>query len=193
MKKKNLLTILVAVALVAALAVGATLAYFTDKDSASNTFTMGKVAIDLQESDNGETWVEDGLEYTGVMPGNTETKIAKVTVADDSSNCYLQIQAVITSADLSAEDLASITDQVVAAIGSDWTVVQAGNTLTCTYNTELAANDAVTLFSSIEFPTTFGNSFAGKSFGIELNAYAIQAANMTLDTAAWDYTTFEAA
>lgn len=194
MKKKNLLTIVVAIALVAVLAVGATLAYFTDKDTAGNTFTMGKVAMNLQESNDGETWVEDGLNYTGVMPGNTETKIAKVTVAGDSSDCYLQIQAVVASADLAAADLSLVTDQVIAAISAtDWTVVQDGNTLTCTYNGTLSADDVVFLFNEIEIPLSFGNSFAGKGFGITLNAYAIQAENVTLVTTPWDYTTFEVA
>ena len=36
--------------LVAALVVGGTLAYFTDKDNATNTFTVGNVEIDLLES-----------------------------------------------------------------------------------------------------------------------------------------------
>ncbi len=48
MKKKKILTMVAAVALVAVIGVGATLAYFTDKDSKTNVVTMGKVDIDLE-------------------------------------------------------------------------------------------------------------------------------------------------
>jgi len=45
MKKKTILVAAIAVMLVAALVVGGTLAYFTDKDNATNTFTVGNVKI----------------------------------------------------------------------------------------------------------------------------------------------------
>lgn len=48
--KKKLTAIFLCVALVAIAIVGASLAYFTDKDEATNTFTMGNVKIDLQET-----------------------------------------------------------------------------------------------------------------------------------------------
>lgn len=48
--KKKLTAIFLCVALVAIAIVGASLAYFTDTDSAKNTFTVGNVKIDLLES-----------------------------------------------------------------------------------------------------------------------------------------------
>ena len=48
--KKKLTAIFLCVALVAIAIVGASLAYFTDKDSATNTFTVGNVKIQLLES-----------------------------------------------------------------------------------------------------------------------------------------------
>lgn len=50
MKKKSILMAAIAVMLVAVLVVGGTLAYFTDTKSATNTFTMGNVKIELLES-----------------------------------------------------------------------------------------------------------------------------------------------
>lgn len=50
MKKKSILVVAIAVMLVAALVVGGTLAYFTDTKSATNTFTVGNVDIELLES-----------------------------------------------------------------------------------------------------------------------------------------------
>lgn len=48
--KKKITAICLCVALLAIAIVGATLAYFTDNDSAKNTFTVGNVKIDLLES-----------------------------------------------------------------------------------------------------------------------------------------------
>lgn len=50
MKKKTILVAAIAVMLVAALVVGGTLAYFTDTDKKTNTFTVGNVDIELLES-----------------------------------------------------------------------------------------------------------------------------------------------
>ena len=56
--KKKIVTACLVVALLVVGIVGASLAYFTDKDSADNTFTVGNVKIDLieqQRSDDGTT------------------------------------------------------------------------------------------------------------------------------------------
>lgn len=56
--KKRIVTLALVVALVAIAAVG-TLAYFTDTDNETNTFTVGNVAIDLIEQQRGEDGLED--------------------------------------------------------------------------------------------------------------------------------------
>ena len=65
--KKKLTAIFLCVALVAIAIVGASLAYFTDTKSATNTFTVGNVKIDLIESkfhregndNSGDTTIPD--------------------------------------------------------------------------------------------------------------------------------------
>ena len=52
--KKKLTAIFLCVALVAIAIVGASLAYFTDTDQATNTFAVGNVKIDLIEQQRGE-------------------------------------------------------------------------------------------------------------------------------------------
>ncbi len=59
--KKKLTAICLCVALVAIAVVGASLAYFTDKDSATNTFTVGNVKIKLIES----TYHREGNDNSG--------------------------------------------------------------------------------------------------------------------------------
>ena len=60
MKKRTLLIVL-SVVLVAAAAVGATLAYFSATQTATNTFTVGNVKIELTEP----AWTGDGEEVGG--------------------------------------------------------------------------------------------------------------------------------
>lgn len=62
--KKKIIAICLCVALVAVGIVGATLAYFTDTDNATNTFTVGKVKIDLIEQQRA--YDEKG-EVTGLV------------------------------------------------------------------------------------------------------------------------------
>ncbi len=57
MSKRKILALASAVCMVAILAIGGTLAYFTSTDTETNTFTVGGVAIDLIEQQRG---VKDG-------------------------------------------------------------------------------------------------------------------------------------
>lgn len=49
MKLNKVLLTTLSLVLVATIAIGSTLAYFTDRDSATNVFTIGNVAIELNE------------------------------------------------------------------------------------------------------------------------------------------------
>ena len=54
MTKKKILVLALSLAMVAILAVGGSLAYFTDTKNADNTFTVGNVKIELIEQQRGE-------------------------------------------------------------------------------------------------------------------------------------------
>lgn len=49
MKKNTIKTVLLLTTLVGTLSIGGIMAYFTDADMATNTFTIGKISLDLQE------------------------------------------------------------------------------------------------------------------------------------------------
>lgn len=84
MKKKTILVAAIAVMLVAALVVGGTLAYFTDKSDAKvNTFTVGNVAIDLEEPN----WKADGSHT--LLPGVSYAKDPTITVEKGSQDAYV--------------------------------------------------------------------------------------------------------
>ena len=66
--KKKIVSLALAVCLIAIAAVG-TLAYFTDKDAETNTFTVGGVKIDLIEQErNGQGGLQDFTQNKVLMP-----------------------------------------------------------------------------------------------------------------------------
>ena len=87
--KKKLTAIALVVALLAVAVIGGTLAYFTDTKSATNTFTVGNVKIDLIEQEKTEQglapFVQDKLLVPGKSnDGNAVSKI--VTVKNTGRN-----------------------------------------------------------------------------------------------------------
>lgn len=121
MKKtsKALLLTICAVLLVAASVMG-TMAYLTSTDKVQNTFTVGKVAIKLDEAKvdaNGKA-VEPAVrvqanEYK-LLPGHTYTKDPTVTVLKDSVASYVRMKVTFNNA---AEIIAMCTDPEYAEDG----------------------------------------------------------------------------
>ena len=60
--KKKIVTLCVVICLLAVAAIGGTLAYFTDNETATNVFTMGKVDIELTETE----WVDPDAVFPGI-------------------------------------------------------------------------------------------------------------------------------
>ena len=79
--KKKIVSLALAVCLIAIAAVG-TLAYFTDTDKATNTFTTGKVDITLNE-----TFTQDSK----LLPGKDIEKSVKVTNNEEDAYVRLHI------------------------------------------------------------------------------------------------------
>ena len=114
--KKKLTAIFLCVALVAIAIVGASLAYFTDKDEATNTFTMGNVKIDLQETFDEENAV--------LRPGSqTTNKIEKKVWIENTGteDAYVWYKWYIPS-ELDSTDGSTGTNNVlhVNSNGNTW-------------------------------------------------------------------------
>lgn len=126
-KSKALLLTLCAVLLVAASVLG-TMAYLTSTDTVTNTFTIGKVEIKLDEAKvnaNGIP-VEGAARVTGnsykLMPGNTYTKDPTVTVKAGSEESYVRMKVTFNNAAAlmemlpSADNLEDYTPEEIALI-----------------------------------------------------------------------------
>ena len=98
MKRKNIFAIALSLALAAVLAVGATLAYFTSQDATQNTFTMGNVAITLDETNanpNAPTGSGRVTENTyNVYPGLIVDKDPTVTNVG-SNDAWIRAKIVV--------------------------------------------------------------------------------------------------
>ena len=85
--KKKIVSLALAVCLIAIAAVG-TLAYFTDKDAETNTFTVGNVAIDLIEQQKGANGLEAFEDEKVLLPGTSDVNAVSkiVTVKNTGAN-----------------------------------------------------------------------------------------------------------
>lgn len=97
-KSKALLLTLCAVLLVAASVLG-TMAYLTSSDTVTNTFTVGKVEIKLDETDvTNPTGSRVQANSYKLMPGTTYTKDPTVTVLNGSEASYVRMKVTFNNA-----------------------------------------------------------------------------------------------
>lgn len=93
-KSKAILMALCAVLLVAASVMG-TLAYLTSTDTVTNTFTVGNVAITMDEKDvdnSTDNAERDKANAYKLLPGHTYEKDPIIHVAAGSSDCFLFVK-----------------------------------------------------------------------------------------------------
>lgn len=207
--KKAMLMTLCAIILIVATVFG-TMAYLTSTDEVNNTFTVGKVAIKLDEAKVGT----DGKALTGadatrvkensykLLPGHVYDKDPTVTVLAGSEESYVKMTVTVNKANeldaIFAPNGADLTSIFNGYDSATWTAK--GNTKDATANTrtyEFWYKEAVgaptadvaldALFDSITVPGTITKEQLATIEGmtITVNAYAIQADGFATADAAW--------
>lgn len=181
MNKKKLLTMVLALVLIGAVGVGATLAYFTDNDSATNVVTMGHVNIELTE----EEWTYGETGITGVTPGQEIAKDPTISLVGNSLDAFVRIKLEVTGFD-GVENADAYKAEILEdlVLGEGWTKV--GNYYY--YAEKLTKDNASTtaLFESVTIPYEWTNDVANATFNILVSAEAIQADNLADDFFAAD-------
>ena len=200
--KKKLTAIFLCVALVAIAVVGASLAYFTDTKSATNTFTVGNVKINLIES----KFHREGNDNSG------DTSIPDPThkvIADDGMKYVTTGHTMFTDAEIKA-DAETYADDYLAVKGEN--MVPGRGVAKCPYVVNTGANDAYVRIR-VMIPSAANNDFVtvenggvitnqwcsssistgefidGKGGGWN-NAPAIDKASVTRDGVTYDVYTF---
>lgn len=171
--KKKILAIVLCVAMLAIAIVGGTMAYFTDNDAKTNTFTVGNVSIVLTEP----KWDATGAaEAADVYPGEALAK--DPTVTNDGKNpCFVRVSVTgwdaLINAGLSQNNITYRTDYVDNKLGDNWVLHTDGYF----YYTKVMQPADVTdaLFDQIVIPTDVVNDTNGDSYNLEVKAYAVQA------------------
>ncbi|MEE0131091.1 MAG: TasA family protein [Clostridium sp.] len=214
MKKKVALTA-AAVALVGTLAVGGTLAWFTDTETATNVVTMGKVDILLKEdggTDDNKVTSPEGLEYKNVMPGDKFQKA--VSIENKGNDAYVRVKIVVSGNDVI---LNSLVDKKVVdskkepnkdnditflkkvgnkfnALNLNWTkdTINGEGVCYAYVSTFLLSDEKTeeTIFDKIQIPgAEWGNEYVDQKFNIKVVADAIQSKNF--DNADAAFTEFD--
>lgn len=208
MKARKILVSLAALALVAAISIGGTIAYLTSTDEVVNTFTVGNVAIKLDEAKaNTDGSLVPNAERVKansykLLPGHTYNKDPMVTVLSGSETSYIKMTVTFSKANeldaIFAPTGAELTSIFNGYDAANWTYK--GNTKNTTDNTrtyEFWYKEAVgaptadvaldALFDSITVPGTITNEQLKTIEGmtITVNAYAIQADGFANTEAAW--------
>ena len=173
MSKRKILLLALAACMVAILAIGGTLAYFTDTEDATNTFTVGNVDITLTEPN----WEGSGsVDAPEVYP--TEPLAKDPTVENTGANpCFVRISVTgwdcLKTAGLSKSDITYRTDYVNGKLGDNWVLHTDGYFY---YNKVLAAGETTdALFDQIVVPADLINGDGETEFDLVVKAYAVQA------------------
>lgn len=187
-KTKALLMSLCAVLLVAASVLG-TMAYLTDSKDVKNTFTVGNVAIKLDEAkvdENGTQVVDkDGNPVARVteneyklLPGHTYTKDPIIHVDANSEDCYLFVKVDNQIAAIEADGHTTVAAQMAAkgwkaVEGKDGIYVYVGTTAA---PVAVKASNNVTVFEQLVIAGTVNGDTlkAYENKTITVTAYAVQ-------------------
>ena len=159
--KKKITAICLCVALLAIAIVGATLAYFTDTKSATNTFTVGNVKINLIES----RFHREGNDNSGdtSIPDPTH----KVT-ADDGMTYVKTGHTMFTNEEIK-KDAETYRDNYLAVKGAN--MVPGRGVAKCPYVVNTGANDAYVRIR-VMVPSAANNDFvAVKDGGVITNQW----------------------
>ena len=194
---------IVCVAMLLVGAVFGTLAYFTDNDSATNTFTIGKVGITLDESDESTADKSDrttvGNSYH-LLPGSSYVKDPTVTVKAGSSEAYVRMIVTVNFAEALTDDqlVASVDDVFVGYDKALWprankTVSADKKTVTYEYRyhdtveTADKAEALEPLFTNVVIPeaATYDDLKVFNDMTIAVVAHAVQAEGFANEDAAW--------
>ncbi len=169
-----------------------TVAYLTSSDSVTNTFTVGKVAITLDETDVDVNGTKDGdtrvkANTYKLMPGHTYTKDPIVHIDANSEDCWVFVKVV--------NEIAAIEDStktVAAQITENgWTAVTGAENVYA-YKEIANANDNLNVFANFKINGDIdGTTLAAyENKTIVVTAYAVQADGFDTAAAAWTAANF---
>lgn len=172
--KKRYVWLFVSAALVLTVAVGATLALLvTSSNTVQNTFTIGKVELELTET--------TGTEYK-MAPGVTIVKNPTVTLKANSEDCWVFVK-IQKSADFDSFCSYSVADGWTALTGYDGVYYQKCEKAAADRSFKVLKNDRVTVKSTLT-EEQLNAITVGPT--LKFTAYAIQSDGFNTAANAWN-------
>ena len=176
--KKKIVSVCLVVCLLATAIIGTTLAYFTDKtQTETNTFTMGKVDIELAEDQWDETY-PNGIAH--VQPSQEITKDPTVTVVKGSENCYVFVKL---------EKGTNVDEYLTYSIADGWTALGTGYEgiyyRNYTTDTENDVDYAILTDNLVTVKSDVTDVAQGDALTLSFTAYAIQSYGFETAVEAW--------
>ena len=184
MNKKK--TIIAAIVLLLVLLVGGAIAFFTDTETKTNTFTIGKVDITLTEP----TWdakIAANADYNKkLLPGAELEKDPTVTVTADSADAYVFVKVDVPCVGTGTDRRELFT----YTLGSGWAALSGAAVTSCAdgavathvyaHTAAMTANESSALFTKVTLDENLTQEEAEGLNTIEMpiNAYAIQKDNV---------------
>lgn len=199
--RKVLLLVMCAVLLICA-SVAGTVAYLQSEASVKNTFTVGKVAIDLWEYDlDIETGKQKapqvkldrgvGIDQIKIIPGRKIEKEPTVTVKKGSEDCYVRVFVIVGWKAGAREILKNQSYESCISFDANWTKTLLFDSSTnvnvnydvyeLRYNAKVLANTSadqdLTVFKDITIPGDFTSEQTALIDGLSVQviAQAVQA------------------
>ena len=183
----NLKSITIAAVLIALLAIGSAIAFFTDKDNKTNDFTVGNISIQLTEPN----WnADNGKDLT---PNKTISKDPQIT-NDGPNDAFVFLQVKVPVANLKTYgslQQAKSQDLFTYTVNENWTEVSkksSADSTTYVYayvgadgtmktlapgKTTNALFDSVTFLNLVE-----GQIDEGTKISVDIDAYGIQTTDL---------------
>ena len=167
-KTKKTLSLVLSFVLVIALTIAGTIAYLTSTSATvTNTFTVGKVKITLDEAKVTEYGVKDGDDRVTentykLIPGHEYLKDPIVHVDAESEDCYLVVKIVN-----------ALGDKATITMSDGWTNVE--GTDFWVYGSVVSASADVPVFTKFVYSADVEDPTADEGKTITVTAYAIQA------------------
>lgn len=190
-KAKKILALLLCAVLLVGASVAGTLAYLTSQDVVTNTFTVGKVEITMDEADvdeygqleykvdaegNTTTELKDRVDTNAykLIPGHNYTKDPTIHVKAGSEACWLFVKIENTNPNATINGLAT----------NGWTQIETSQYWAYKGAT-VGANSNVKVFDSFTYAEGVTDTTADAEKSIVVTAYAIQADGFATSELAW--------
>lgn len=157
--------IVLTIMLLASIAVGVTLAYFTADTNVVGNVTLGD-PVNINITQGGST-VTSLTFSDDALPGHVYDQVIGVSVPADTSDALLRAKLTISNTE-------GDSINVQATTASSWVEGDDGYYY---YNGIVSANDSVDFVTAVKIPTELTNEDANKTFNIDISVEAIQEAN----------------